>query len=631
MCARLYLRAEPLRWHLTLAIKQALNTLSLTCKRLACHHDCSPTQSFSAISLLERACLPFASGPIVQTKPTIKEYELCQIRLDVLIESDCTHIGAAFVSYTIREPDMEPGIFQVNSRAATPMDVQVTSDHFSSEDDTITIDSTSGSHGSRTSSHGAHDPQPNQHIIELSSVEHCMPRAYIRICLAYRVASDQSCDDAIERLQQYFNKVVRAKPYLAGVVIDVTPEGRTTGRAQIRFTTEQYLNPAPITVKTLHGQDGRLLRYDELDEQSLPPSCLVPDNVSALPPNIDPRQEAPLLRVQANKVEGGLIVSIYLHHCSSDGAGFDFITSGNLLNDKFTFPWPSSSVPNKHGLRGQLRKYAQHKSIIRQTLSYAPPGTRNTRGLQAKRLDEPPRPANAPGRGCVVMLSSRKILALKENFLMDGSNEPHSTHTTISVVMALLWRYMTRARRPSIMHNTNVSVSKLLIPVNIRGKVGLPEEYFGAAVDSGIAKLDLDSLTRPEMMPLQEVSQLIRTAIDEVDEEYLWESIAFANSADAQTEVHDLQACNMDRVTGADMYITSWLNMGTYHHDLDMGLGKPDWVRKPWSRDPGSCIILPRKSDQAAYFEVVVQMSEVDMSRLLADQEFTEYVVKVID
>ncbi len=61
-----------------------------------------------------------------------------------------------------------------------------------------------------------------------------------------------------------------------------------------------------------------------------------------------------------------------------------------------------------------------------------------------------------------------------------------------------------------------------------------------------------------------------------------------------------------------------------------MGFGKPDWVRKPWSRDPGSCIVLPY-DDRKDYLEVVIQMTKPDMARLLEDPNFMEYVVRVID
>jgi hypothetical protein len=122
----------------------------------------------------------------------------------------------------------------------------------------------------------------------------------------------------------------------------------------------------------------------------------------------------------------------------------------------------------------------------------------------------------------------------------------------------------------------------------------------------------------------------IRRAINSVDEPYIRQAIALARFPDPTNDVRDLQASNMDRANGADMYVTSWEKLECYEATFDLGLGRPDWVRKPWSRDPGSCIVLP-SDNRKNYLEVVIQMTTADMDRLLRDQFFMNYVVRVID
>ena len=78
------------------------------------------------------------------------------------------------------------------------------------------------------------------------------------------------------------------------------------------------------------------------------------------------------------------------------------------------------------------------------------------------------------------------------------------------------------------------------------------------------------------------------------------------------------------------MYVTSWERLELYDATLEMDLGKPDWVRKPWSKDPGSCVVLPR-DDRKSFIEVLVQMTEEDMARLLRDEVFMSYVVRTLD
>ena len=129
---------------------------------------------------------------------------------------------------------------------------------------------------------------------------------------------------------------------------------------------------------------------------------------------------------------------------------------------------------------------------------------------------------------------------------------------------------------------------------------------------------------------LAETAVAIRQAISEVDEDYIRQLIALANRQDPGIDVRDIMASNMNRTTGADMYVTSWERLELYDATLEMDLGKPDWVRKPWSKDPGSCVVLPR-DDRKSFIEVLVQMTEEDMARLLRDEVFMSYVVRTLD
>ena len=122
----------------------------------------------------------------------------------------------------------------------------------------------------------------------------------------------------------------------------------------------------------------------------------------------------------------------------------------------------------------------------------------------------------------------------------------------------------------------------------------------------------------------------IRQAINSVDEAYIRQAIALAMKSTPVIDVRDLQASNIYRAEGADMYITSWEKLRLYDATFEMGLGQPDWVRKPWSRDPGSCIVLPL-DERKDYLEVVIQLAVADMGRLLEDEAFMGYVRRWIE
>lgn len=506
-------------------------------------------------------------------------------------------------------------------------------DPLSSEDDHTPPVSVQGSITPRTSSSSSATDASIDHVIKLSSIEAVMPRAYIRICFAYRIPEGGThMQDAIAGLRRFVRQAVDAKPYLAGYVTDVETTGDQARRSEIRFSTHDFLNYPEVKAKPLENEDGSLVDYDKLNAHGCPPSRLRPEDVSALKENVGPEdRSAPTFRAQANIVRGGLIVSFWLHHCISDGTGFDLLTKGDLMNETYTFKrhaLPGQYAPE--GLEERLKAFADQKTEIRRRLSESPTHPTNKRRLKARRRDYNSYPQSKPGRGCVIMISRSAIDTTCEEF---KASPRSGHHTKQSVLMAILWQSMTRARRPSVAKDSGILTSKLLIPVDIRKRMKepLPEGYFGAAVDSASAELSLDDLTEDSGASLECISEVVRKAVEGVNDAYVKECIAFANSADASTDVSDIQASNMNRATGADMYITSWLKLRSYDCDLGMGFGGPDWVRKPWSRDPGSCIILPQKGSSSAYYEVVVQMTEVDMARLLADEKFKGYVIDVID
>ncbi|EXJ86085.1 hypothetical protein A1O1_06454 [Capronia coronata CBS 617.96] len=481
-------------------------------------------------------------------------------------------------------------------------------------------------------------PQPgpchspgSQHTIHLSSIEHCMPRSYIRICLAYRLPDTILLPDIVERLNRFVRKAVDAKPYLSGFVVGAKDPGSQIGAVEIQFSDDDFLHYPRVGVRHLTREEVPYT-YDELDQMGLPPSVIRPDLVSALGESAD-EERAPVFWVQANVLEGGLIVSVYLHHCISDGTGIGLLISGTVLNDDFTFQRHlDTRGHDTPTLSMRLEAFAHHKSVVRQQLSYSLANQINDRELKWKRLEAAPQGDSRTkprGRGCIIAFSLSKLANLKMQ--VERHAEGHFM-TLNDVLQALIWRSMTKARVPSLSQEPSVKSSKLIIPINIRNKLKSPlsGSYFGAAIDFASVQMPLSSLTDSSISSMAHTAKAIRKGINAVDEPYIRQAIALARHPDPQIDVRDLQASNMERIRGADMYITSWEKLKCYDATFEMGLGPPDWVRKPWSKDPGSCIVLPY-DQRKDYLEVVIQMTEADMARLLEDDELMDHVVRVID
>lgn len=475
------------------------------------------------------------------------------------------------------------------------------------------------------------DHSEPQHVIHLSSIEHCMPRSYIRICLVYRLPDADMLPEVERRLNNFIRKTVDAKPYLSGCVVAVQEPDNRAGAVEIHFSDRDFLDYPDVKVRHL-DQDEVPYTYEQLDEKGLPPSVIRPDLVSALTESAD-EQRAPVFRVQANVLNGGLIVSVYLHHCISDGTGISLLVSGSVLNDDFTFDRQLDTMgQDLPSLSRRLDTFAREMSDVRRELSYSPANPINTRQLRYKIVRKTPEVKDAVkvrGRGCVIAFPLKRLSELKASL---GDHIDGGFITSNDALQALLWHSMTRARVPSLSQDPPIADSKLLIPINIRNKLKKPlsESYFGAAIDFASVQMPISHLAETSKTSLAQSAMAIRKAINNVDEPYIRQAIALARFPDPRIDVRDLQASNMDRAHGADMYVTSWEKLKCYDTTFEMGLGPPDWVRKPWSKDPGSCIVLPY-DERKDHLEVVIQMTECDMARLLEDSNFMGHVSRVID
>lgn len=488
----------------------------------------------------------------------------------------------------------------------------------------------------------AHVPQA-EHVIRLSSIDHCMPRAYIRVCLAFRLPPLASVEKALAGLGRFLTSTVEAAPFLAGYVHPSAEKDGAVGRLEIRFSEDDVRTFPAIQAREFTA-DEMPWTYQALSEQGLPPSAIRPDLVSALPENTNDGS-APVFRVQANLLAGGLIVSIYLHHCVTDGSGLGLLISGSLFRGTHVYEHLNGTADatpvNCNGTaaadgRDNLAAIAAIETRSRSQLC-------RSKGYDVERQishnhtssgDAAPPTTASTGRGCVFVIPHVKMnqfKALITRHLPKDDNNVTPFITNHDVLQALLWHHLTKARGQSLRLRDKVTASTLLIPVNIRDRMlpALPSSFFGSAVDFASVRLGLTYLSTPTPSAYALTALAIRHAVNAVQDSYVRATIHLANTP--HMDVRDLQAANMNRTTGADMYITSWLGLPLYEKgDLGMGLGQPDWVRKPWSRDPGACIILPQ-DPRRDVLEVVVQLVAEDMERLLRDEAFMDFVERIIE
>lgn len=543
-----------------------------------------------------------------------------------------------------------------------------------------------------------------QHAVTLSLLDQGMPRHYTRFCLGFRLG-DTPVTEAVSRLEAFFRRTFQAQPWLAGYACPV--RGDSTGprnKLEIRFSQRDV---EEFSVKIQELSEAQFpLTYDDFCELGMPPSRIPSDLISSCPDKRPDTEPALILDVTVNIIRGGLLVAIFLHHGVTDGASMGTIISGQLCRGISELSLlTAADLASKADTESQARlplSFIPRNQPIGLHLEYKSA----LRALGRNPAPTPPPPPKSAVTSHIFLFSDHTLQTLKATLNALVQADPNPTIpwlTTHDALQSLLWHHLTRARIPSLHPATLPETSTFLIPVNIRRRITppLPPTFLGGAVALAPATLPLSSLLLPQKpVPSDEAEEprpkkvppdhpnneegdnseeddekaygyllpgatKINTTISQVTDSYLHEVLALTAQ---QPSVRDMVDINVNQVAGLDLVVTSWAVLPVFGKPEDgspegevggdgdviglgMGLGPPDYIRKPWSRDAGGCIILPRdgrrrsrgttttsavkgeRSTCAAGggWEVLVQLKTVDMQRLLRDEGFMRCVERVID
>ncbi|KAF2172918.1 hypothetical protein M409DRAFT_16873 [Zasmidium cellare ATCC 36951] len=489
----------------------------------------------------------------------------------------------------------------------------------------------------------------------LSSIDQSLIRAYVRYALCFPCkGEEEGVQERVGKsLRENVKRAVTYMPILAGGVydLDVEAEGESSGddyddedsdseeegdgyshvdepkgkvdsgeqrgRAEARVTHAQ-VNDFEPTIKVLSDEEFPHT-YEELSKAKMPANVLINEALTPLPDS--PSNEdssAPAFAVQANFIEGGVIVCFYVHHSVADLKGLAEvirIMSGVL---------PKVKVPET------LQEDAKHQAHLRDRLS-------GSRGVKANLNEHPEydvaiRKSLAPSKGTSRVLTfSREMLdgtkeMVRERFHFEH-DEPGVHLSGFDCLAAILWKAITRARWPTNL-NMNGLRSRIFIPVDMakRMEQELPDDFHGNSVLFGCVDDPVSHLIAPfGVGTLSGIARRIREATSSMTDAKARSAIAIINEAE---DVKTLNHPNIDFST--DVFITNWANLPVGDETtLGLGLGEPEWTRKV-SRNQSAygCVLLPLKDDPKVW-EVMVSLTDEAMERLLGDVGLAPFVLHV--
>lgn len=490
----------------------------------------------------------------------------------------------------------------------------------------------------------------------LAPFDHVAPRVHVPKLLYFTSAADS--EEIVSVLRNAVSKTLEALPILKGTVNEVTDGfGYQEGCLGIRapyYTADQILSVQDLR-KTY---DIRKLRAEHFPSNGVDAALVTPD-LSRDPP--------PAMLIQANLIEGGLLLVFAIHHTIMDEQGlFNVIRvlsaycSGSDGAGLVGSDWTDRSQLMEGEGPGKLEAYPEYRLRPEESLGKPP-----------VYISDEPTVGTA-----VLFFSDSSLEKLKKaasktdevsretngSVIVNGTESINSTHeiskswiSTNDALCGLLWKSITTARVPTLVHHPPSTLSHFNMAVSGRSILSPPisPNYVGNVTVISKAYLPLSMLlplppsspngteadetlqvekTRPEPLPLPSLASTIRKSIANITSPIIKDIIASLRS------VPNLQRLAPSGYTshGTNIGCSSWARQPYY--DLQWGpvvggeRGKCERLRWRSLKTDGIFVILPRLpgdkvrgEEEEGGLEIILGLEREVLGRLLEDEGLKEF------
>jgi hypothetical protein len=411
----------------------------------------------------------------------------------------------------------------------------------------------------------------------------------------------------VETLTSGLERLTASFPWLAGQVIN---EGASKGNTGV-FKVSPFGRLPHLVVKNLMNDD-LAPTMDALRESNFP-FRMLEENV------ICPRMTlvggvgeslsdpSPVVLLQANFITGGLLLTIVASHSTMDIVGqvqMIYLLSKACRNELFT----GEEVINGNLDRRNLIPlpddcWEPDPKFVSQTLKPAP--SQSTSGVHL------PSPAPSSLSWAYFTFKPASLAVLKA-LATSSITVPTTFISTDDALCALIWQSIVRARLARL-DPANDSI--FTRAVDMRRYLNISKEFPGNMTTKTTNSSTLQKVTDQS---LGDVASQLRSVLDPE----ILKNNMIAN-ARSQIRTRDKPASSpVDRTKYIVM--SSWSKVDCYQFDFNLGLGRPESVRRPqFSPVEGVVYLLPKALDG----EIVAGLClrDDDMEKLKVDKEFAKY------
>ena len=430
-------------------------------------------------------------------------------------------------------------------------------------------------------------------------------RLYTPICLCFSLQDASSQPQIIDTLTKGLERLSSSFPWLAGQVIS---EESNTGYSKIIPLDKT----SRLIVKEL-THDAAVPSMDALRKASFPSSMLDGEVLAPLKglPTSYEGGPAPVFFLQANFINGGLLLNFAGEHNTMDGQGVGQIIrlfSKACHNEPFT---------DEELLQGN-RTRDNVIPLFDQT-TYKP-GPELDHLIVKPSAKSPPASNNPPPK-CTwayfhfspSSLSKLKSIASSPRSISENPTVPYTT--TNDALSAFIWQSTSRIRSSHLPPQTTSTFARA---VDVRSSLSIPPSYLGNMSNHTYNTIPLSSVPST---PLSSLASSLRLALNPSDLSFAIRSLATHISLTADKSSI---AYGADMNFSSDIFFSSWAKLPCYNLEFNLGLGFPKSVRRPrYAAFEGLMYLMPM--DRSGGIDAAICLRDEDLEGLKGDREFGKY------
>ena len=435
-----------------------------------------------------------------------------------------------------------------------------------------------------------------------------MPKLYTPICLCFPLQDASSQSQIVDNLTKGLERLCINFPWLAGQVIsESTTEGNTGLSKIIPLDKISRLIVQDLT------DDDAMPSMDALRKAKFPFSMLDGAVLTPLtgPPTGSEEDQATVFFLQANFINGGLLLNFAGEHSAMDGQGL-----GQVIR-LFSKACHGESFTDEELLQGN-RARDNVIPLLNQT-TYQP-GPELDHLLVKFSAAPPPASSNLPPK-CTwayfhfpsSSLSKLKSIAASSSSISGNSTVPYTT--TNDSLSAFIWQSTSRIRSSRLPPDTTSTFARA---VDVRPCLSISPCYLGNMSNHTYNTLPLSSVPSPL---LSSVASSLRLALNPSDLSHAIRSLATYISTTSDMSSVSYGA---DLDLSTDIFFSSWAKLPCYNLNFNLGLGFPESVRRPrFGVVEGLMYLMPM--DRSGGIDAAICLRDEDLEGLRSDWEFGEY------